>query len=769
MITAANTGYPERLPMEAISKAQMIARGADGHLSTAKERYIPLQLVDGREPTPGASDDEGYVKGRQIKTPIEVQFNKDEGVYYLYGGNHRVTQAELNGDRYIWAFVEPDRGLVGREATTLLSKTDLERYNLTAMDKYPPLETPRSGDELKKTLETPGYSMLPLNEVAKKPALQRRVRDEIKALSSEYPPTTKSSMYFPAVLTQEGLLSLAPDRIGRQLTGRKVTPVQTAEEYLDAMVRIADTYGLACIVRKMDVGQLSEALIGMLKRNGFTTYMALSEAGENKPSWIRPSKDGKVNRHTLLFSVIGKTEVAELSIGAKHPGNQNSLGQSIVTTETALNNFKQWFGDSKSVDRNGRPYVFYHGTSLEGYNGTTDIQKFDKSKVGDRFAADKKGFFFVNSPTIANYYAKSDRDYYTPGAGQGAVYPAYLRTLNPLIVDDAFLAKQRMDRIGKSEDVVTFWDNYQSLILKWAAKVKADSVLLKDNTTKVNGEPTVMAVVFDPKQIKSATGNKGTFSPNSADITAGINDTVSLPAQPRVQPDVELGKEILKLQEDADRIGNPYTSYEDAWTERETGSGVSFDLNVDTPAERFRNATPAPAVRNPVLNLAPRVTPTEDTSRLVKEQMPAWKFGVIYETMDNPTVSELMRDIINVLSLVPAGHRLCIVTPNPNEMIAAFKGRFDIDFASPEVGSEVWKGYYTNKKPDAVPGTRIDFWKRVVPVKKSEVTMTPAGENLVPELPVKPEVLVPNGITPATRPVPPRTPAILVPQFFGFF
>jgi hypothetical protein len=663
------------------------------------------------------------------------------------------------------------------------------------MDKYAPLQTPTSGDELKETLQTPGYSRRPLNEVAKKPALQRQVRDAINRLSDEFPPTTKSSMYYPAVLTQEGLLSLAPDRIASPHVGGKSKriPLWFTNDYLEEMKRIADTYGLACIIRKLDIGTLNEALINILKRHGFVTYLGMSEAGENKPSWIRQSKDGKVTRHTLLFSVIGKTEVAELKIGSSYPGNQNSLGQPIAQTENDLNNFKKWFGDSKAVDSKGRPLVLYHGTA-------SDFSAFTLSKLGTatRVKSAAYGFFFVSDPKVASSYAKyaaetapverllqladqaekrGDYDAYDKyveqsedlesrlsserGSGQ-SVIPVYLRIQSPVTLDAA------------GERFVDIEDTINKTLRKTKLSSRNDGCIIRnlDDDPFRSDANADHFVVLKPEQIKSATGNKGTFDPSNADITSGVGDTEPLPSQPRVQPDIELGKELLKLQQDAEEIGNPYTTYEDQWTERSTDRGLAFDLNVDTPAERWRNASPTPDV-NPKLKLSetsvPRFTTTEDTSKLVKDNMPTWKFGVIYEKMDSPTVSELMRDIINVLGLVPAGHRLCLVTPNPNELIAAFQGRFDIDVASPEVGSEVWKGYYTNKRPDAVPGTKVDYWKQVIPTKKSEVTMTPASENLVPDLPVKPEVLVPNGITPATRPVPPRTPAILAPQWFGWF
>lgn len=117
--------YPEYLLTDKLTQEQLLARGADGHLQFARERYIPVDKIDGLDPTPAASDERGYEPGRPITQPIEVVYDRATDSYMLYAGNHRVTQAKLNGDTHIRAFVQPDGGTVGASATTLRSKTNL--------------------------------------------------------------------------------------------------------------------------------------------------------------------------------------------------------------------------------------------------------------------------------------------------------------------------------------------------------------------------------------------------------------------------------------------------------------------------------------------------------------------------------------------------------------------------------------------------------------------------------------------------------------------
>lgn len=95
-----------------LSHEQLLARGADGHLGRAVEMDVPLHKIDGREPVPAMEG--GYKKGRQITQPVEVMHQAHTDSYMLYAGNHRVRQAEVNGQSHIRAFVEPEDGNFNR-------------------------------------------------------------------------------------------------------------------------------------------------------------------------------------------------------------------------------------------------------------------------------------------------------------------------------------------------------------------------------------------------------------------------------------------------------------------------------------------------------------------------------------------------------------------------------------------------------------------------------------------------------------------------------
>ena len=154
--------------------------------------------------------------------------------------------------------------------------------------------------------------------------------------------------------------------------------------------------------------------------------------------------------------------------GVERP-TTNSNGQPIHPTEEGVRNFWKWFGDSKVVDDQGRPLVVYHGSPL-------DFDKFNQNS------------WFTTDPEDAKTYANME----VPGAiNAPAIYPVYLKIVKPKYVD---------------------W-----YILKSDANASLDK-LKKDSGFVISQLGRKHFVVKNPPQIKSATGNQGTFNPEEADI-----------------------------------------------------------------------------------------------------------------------------------------------------------------------------------------------------------------------------------------------------------
>jgi hypothetical protein len=241
---------------------------------------------------------------------------------------------------------------------------------------------------------------------------------------------------------------------------------------------------------------------------------------------------------------------------------------SLRNTDTPA--FKQWFKDSKVVDKKGDPLVVYHGTAY-------DFSEFSPERLGSNTgaASARAGFFFTARPKTAEYYAKGQFPnlesaakakrqiayvYDTPTGEyqEGArvrdikfseegttpnIMPVYLSLQNPLTYD----FKNKVYRDKK------YWE-----LIDQAKKEGRDGVILKNTYDsgeysrfdaiirgRFKGED--IYIIFEPTQIKSAIGNIGTFDPTKPDIRYSLRqqagqtlgqsylDTVQRTTTPRVE------------------------------------------------------------------------------------------------------------------------------------------------------------------------------------------------------------------------------------------
>ncbi len=232
-------------------------------------------------------------------------------------------------------------------------------------------------------------------------------------------------------------------------------------------------------------------------------------------------------------------------------------------------NFQKWFGRSKVVDEAGNPLVVYHGTG-------GDFEQFNTAGgTGKTFGS---GSFFSSSPDVANTYAT--------GSAQN-VMPSYLAMDNPAVFD---ANGARWNRMGKSvkaslpKTTVSGQEDenlYAALagiepkqgvtktisaknttlgklfpgefqwgdetfstddLARWAKQQGHGGVIIKNVidhgpsgqfASDVARTPTDIYVPFNATQIKSATGNRGTFDPTDPNITHLVGGGTQIPvAQP---------------------------------------------------------------------------------------------------------------------------------------------------------------------------------------------------------------------------------------------
>ena len=157
---------------------------------------------------------------------------------------------------------------------------------------------------------------------------------------------------------------------------------------------------------------------------------------------------------------------------AKVLGEQMDLAFSrTATDQTQTENFRRWFAGSKVVDADGKPMVVYHGTH----------SSFTEFKPNDALGG---GMFFSPSPEEAGAFT---------GATGSNIMPVYLS------------AQKVWPKIVRSYDEVK--------AIRAAKSKGYDAIRVRDDQNGV-----VNWVVFDPTQVKSATGNNGDFDPANPDI-----------------------------------------------------------------------------------------------------------------------------------------------------------------------------------------------------------------------------------------------------------
>jgi len=175
----------------------------------------------------------------------------------------------------------------------------------------------------------------------------------------------------------------------------------------------------------------------------------------------------------------------------------------VSTRQTETDEFKKWFGDSKVVDENGDPLVVYHGTAVD-----FDTFKKSRKKSGNAYDRDSSvGMFFSSDPEQADYFAfikasEKKKVAFSAPTGQ-RVMPVYLNIENPFIVD--------WEGRYKGPEHILDWS-------KQARKAGNDGLIIRDVRDAPIGKSTDLYIVFQPTQIKSATGNKGTFKSDSDNI-----------------------------------------------------------------------------------------------------------------------------------------------------------------------------------------------------------------------------------------------------------
>jgi hypothetical protein len=242
-----------------------------------------------------------------------------------------------------------------------------------------------------------------------------------------------------------------------------------------------------------------------------------------------------------------QTKLAKKTIPIKQP----KLSLRAPTTPE----FKRWFGNSKIVDKDGNPKVMYHGTAR-------DISEFRPHQAGAIFVTDNpdtaerytqqsiqwlsdqapktlntrqmaEAVSIAKSLAKANgYTAKqisalvADKSFYKTDEFREAVtnfmdegpniLPLYIRAENPFDYDNPDHVKAVMDKVPSvKKESFARTNNWNTVegpdVLAAIKELGFDAFYVSENGDK-------NLAVFQPTQVKSAIGNRGTYDITNPDI-----------------------------------------------------------------------------------------------------------------------------------------------------------------------------------------------------------------------------------------------------------
>jgi len=214
---------------------------------------------------------------------------------------------------------------------------------------------------------------------------------------------------------------------------------------------------------------------------------------------------GEVMRlqHALNKGLFAPPDMQEGMFEAREP----EVGYRTGGTDAP--EFKRWFKGSKVVDKNGKPLVVYHGTQRSQFD---EFRRMPPGFIGGsgHLTADL-GFWFSEESSVANEFAVPRWGLRVPSESSPGVYPVFLVIRNPKVYDGL---PELMDAIGERNSLSAsgarnfrkqlIADGYDGIIL---ARSQTDFHTARQDY-----------IVFSPTQIKSATGNRGTYDPNDPNI-----------------------------------------------------------------------------------------------------------------------------------------------------------------------------------------------------------------------------------------------------------
>jgi hypothetical protein len=216
------------------------------------------------------------------------------------------------------------------------------------------------------------------------------------------------------------------------------------------------------------------------------------QAGAQGQQGTAPAPQGAPMGNMLQMTPQGQTMAA---LGGGQP-QKLAKGGKVLPREQSDANLAKFLEPSKVKER------LYHATRK-------DFKEFKPGGHDSRISG--HAIWLSNSPTnqpAAHHVGSRDK----PREGT-RIMPVHVQAKNPMVLDNKEMLKWAQEVYANGSNEFP-----QVMPKEWADKVKEDYDSIIHADPHGRGDPHEV-IMFHPHQIKSATGNRGTYNPNDSDIT----------------------------------------------------------------------------------------------------------------------------------------------------------------------------------------------------------------------------------------------------------
>ncbi len=316
--------------------------------------------------------------------------------------------------------------------------------------------------------------------------------------------------------------------------------IETGVEYAQALVEMPAEYFEAKPQRAVKLEEFAGALV---KRSAKESIALLKRHGVPVTTY-RDTADRKAK----LRTAIGNAERARKRAGEPvqilfGAGRTGLPSPSLVAGKRAADladspHFRRWFGDSVARDEAGAPRVFFHGTA------STVANEFarDPSRTPAIFVTPHPGFASAFASLSGGGRARSDARKWPNSA---RLYPVFVRAENPFDFRDpahveALMAARQANALGTWGGVTKEAGLKRGLLEGKLEAIESKQVneyleALGFDSFYVQEGGVMNLGVLDPKQLKSAIANVGTYSVDEADIRYAAGDAAEVEAEETIK------------------------------------------------------------------------------------------------------------------------------------------------------------------------------------------------------------------------------------------